>query len=95
MGSILGIIGIGLGIIGIAGSYFAAKDQQKALDRQAAEENKVRELEFRKQAIKERREKFKLIREARIKRAATIAAATVPIMAPIMETATMPSSDVP
>ena len=61
MGSILGIIGIGLGIIGIAGSYFAAKDQQKALDRQAVEENKVRELEFRKQAIKERREKFKFL----------------------------------
>jgi hypothetical protein len=74
--SILGIIGIGLGIIGIGGSYFAGKDQQKALDRQAAEQNKVRELEFQKQAVRERREKFKLIREARIKRAAAIAAAS-------------------
>ena len=75
--SILGIIGIGLGAIGLFGSYKAGKDRSEALDRQAAEQNKVRELELQKSQIRERRERFTLIREARIKRATAIANATV------------------
>ena len=51
--SILGIIGIGLGAIGLFGSYKAGKDRSEALDRQAAEQNKVRELELQKSQIRE------------------------------------------
>tara|TARA_R110002020_G_scaffold157819_4_gene340811 strand:- start:2264 stop:2743 length:480 start_codon:yes stop_codon:yes gene_type:complete len=77
LGNILGFIGIGLGIVSTFMGFSAAKDRSEALNRQAEQRNKVRELEMRKQAIRERREKFSLIREARIKRAAAVAAATV------------------
>jgi len=76
LGSILGIIGIGISAVSTFMGYKASKDRTEALNRQAEEQNKVRELELKKQKIRARREKFKLIREARIKRSAALAAAT-------------------
>ena len=76
LGSILGIIGIGITAVSTFMGFRAAEDRADALNRQAEEQNRVRELELKKQKIKARREKFKLIREARIKRAAAVAAAS-------------------
>ena len=75
-GSILGIIGIGISAVSTFMGYKASKDRTEALNQQAEEQNKVRALELKKQKIRARREKFKLIREARIKRSSAIAAAT-------------------
>jgi len=75
-GSILGFIGLAIGVVGAVGSFFAAKDRASALDNLAAERRKAQALQERKFSVQQRRERIQLTREARIKRAAAVSAAT-------------------
>jgi len=76
-GNILGVIGLGLSVVSAVGGFLAAKDRSKALDNLADQRNRAAELETKKNAVRERREKFKLVRDARIKRARAVSNATV------------------
>lgn len=76
-GSILGFVGLALGAVGVIGSFLSAQDRSEALDDYAEQRNRAQKLEREKNRIRARREKMQLIREARIKRAAAVAAATV------------------
>ena len=74
--SILGFVGLALGAIGAIGGFFAAQDRSEALDDYAEQRARAQKLEREKNRLRARREKMQLIREARIKRAAAVAAAT-------------------
>jgi hypothetical protein len=76
-GSILGVIGLGLGIVGAVGGFLAANDRSDALDNLAEQRNRANEIEKQKNATKARRERLQLVREARIKRSAAVANATI------------------
>jgi|DEB0MinimDraft_3_1074331.scaffolds.fasta_scaffold00273_4 hypothetical protein len=76
-GSILGVIGLGLGIVGAVGGFLAANDRSDALDNLAEQRNRANEIEKQKNATRARRERLQLVREARIKRSAAVANATI------------------
>ena len=76
-GSILGVIGLGLGIVGAVGGFLSANDRSDALDNLAEQRNRANEIENQKNATRARRERLQLVREARIKRSAAVANATI------------------
>ena len=75
--SILGWVGLGISAVSAVGNFIAAKGQSDALDNLANERRKAQDLEIKKNNIRERRERLRIVRDARIKRAAAISAATV------------------
>jgi hypothetical protein len=74
--SILGFIGLAVGIGGLIGGFFAGQERSSALDRMAEARNRANEIERRKQTLSLRRQRLQTIREARIKRATAVSRAT-------------------
>jgi len=71
-GSILGFIGLAVAAVGAVGSFFAGKDRADALNNLASSRRSAQALEERKNSVRQRRERMKVIREGRIKRAAAV-----------------------
>tara|TARA_R110000803_G_scaffold209580_1_gene279491 strand:+ start:54 stop:533 length:480 start_codon:yes stop_codon:yes gene_type:complete len=75
-GNILGFLGLAAAGIGVVGSFLSSNNRSEALDNQAEQMRRAQSLEKTKNNVKEKRERMKLVREARIKRASAVAAAT-------------------
>jgi len=62
-GSILGFIGLAVAAVGAVGSFFAGKDRADALNNLASSRRSAQALEERKNSVRQRRERMKVIRE--------------------------------